>query len=302
MQDLLSHFQSIQRCTYRTDIPPLGLGDRALRSDTGWGCTLRSGQMLLAQGVQRALLGPDWRLERAERRGGGETSSPFDGQGERLFWDQPRSSAALSVHNLCRHGEPAGIVPGRWLGPWAFCQAARAAWARSPEAQALGLELDLVMDSGGAAPVLHRGRFGAAWWAGGAQGEEEEGLGGTELPGTRAVPGSSASATSPREGLILLVPLVLGLGRLSPCYQSLLRDVFAVPQSIGVAAHGAEDAPTFQPSVLSSMSVESIDPSLALGFFCASLSDYEDLCERLAALEARARGTPLLTVSDDPYP
>lgn len=155
-------------------------------------------------------------------------------QVQRLFWDQPRSSAALSVHNLCRHGEPAGIVPGRWLGPWAFCQAARAAWARSPEAQALGLELDLVMDPGGAAPVLHRGRFGAAWWAGGAQGEEEEGLGGTELPGTRAVPGSSASATSPREGLILLVPLVLGLGRLSPCYQSLLRDVFAVPQSIGV--------------------------------------------------------------------
>lgn len=38
---MLHHFQSIPWMTYRAGFTPIAVGDVQLRSDAGWGCTLR---------------------------------------------------------------------------------------------------------------------------------------------------------------------------------------------------------------------------------------------------------------------
>ena len=53
--DIRRHAESIIRLTYRSNFPPLA--PYHFTSDAGWGCMLRSAQMLMAQALQRHLLG-----------------------------------------------------------------------------------------------------------------------------------------------------------------------------------------------------------------------------------------------------
>ena len=103
--------------------PCLPAGESGLSSDVGWGCTLRSGQMLLAQALLVLSLGRSWRRPAPTQSccGGPEPTGdsvlclahqrPCPEPLSRLlkwFWDGPEQQHHFSVHNLCaigrRHG------------------------------------------------------------------------------------------------------------------------------------------------------------------------------------------------------
>ena len=119
VQDLLSDIESRPWMTYRENFPPIL--DSKYTSDVGWGCMIRSAQMMLAQTLFVARLGRDFRV-------GGGSSGPFTKDPRHrqlltLFADLPSERCPFSVHNLLRHAAEDRVRPGSWLGPSIACRA-----------------------------------------------------------------------------------------------------------------------------------------------------------------------------------
>jgi hypothetical protein len=95
--------------TYRRSFPRIE--NSALTSDCGWGCMLRSGQMLLAQALLLQYLGRDWRWT--------GNKSDKDDMIHRMiikwFLDEPDSrQAPFGIHSLVKIGSSMGKKAGDW--------------------------------------------------------------------------------------------------------------------------------------------------------------------------------------------
>ena len=318
---LMASWLSLPRCTYRAAFPPLPGG---LTSDAGWGCTLRSGQMLLARTLSCLVLGREWRW-RTSPSDEGDARGAAHAQLMHLFQDEP--GRPFGLHALCEAGAACGITAGAWLGPHALCNALKAA----AEA-ALGehrLLVRVVSSGGGGAPTLCREEVLQA-----ATRVHSTPAPRTALPVRPVADGDEGAQPPPWTPVLLLVPLVLGLGRaVNPAYGPQLCAALSMPQSVGIVGgrpgtslyfvgvqgdavlyldphevqphvlHDArgEAAPfpveSYHCATLRHMCLSGVDPSLALGFLAASNADFDSLCDTLQAQAEGARAAPLLTVA-----
>ncbi|ORX91783.1 hypothetical protein K493DRAFT_227257 [Basidiobolus meristosporus CBS 931.73] len=96
--------------TYRTGFPPIHPTN--YKSDAGWGCMLRSAQMLLGQALVVSRLGREWRRDSSTSHARKIYAEIVD-----LFMDEPGSSAPFSLHRLCTQGKRLGKGIGEWFGP-----------------------------------------------------------------------------------------------------------------------------------------------------------------------------------------
>lgn len=294
-------FSSRILMTYRKAFDPIG--DSKYTSDVNWGCMLRSSQMLVAQALLVHNFGRSWRISGNKQLDQGYIKILHE------FGDSEES--AFSIHKLMEAGKGYGLAAGSWMGPYAMCRA----WetlARGDKEANKSLPMAVYIVSGdedgerGGAPVVC-----------------------VEDVSSRCQEYSGGQADW--TAVLLLVPLVLGLDRVNPRYVPLLRATFTFPQSLGILGGkpgvstyilGVQDGKAFyldphevQPvvnikkddleadtstyhcSVVRHIPLESIDPSLAIGFYCRNRDDFDDFCGRASKLAEESNGAPLFTVT-----
>lgn len=93
--------------TYRKGFSPIG-SINGPSSDSGWGCMLRCGQMMLSHALIVRHLGRDWRWTK------GTTNSTY-WKILKMFHD--KKSAPFSIHQIASMGESEGKEVGQWFGP-----------------------------------------------------------------------------------------------------------------------------------------------------------------------------------------
>ncbi|XP_057486720.1 cysteine protease ATG4-like isoform X2 [Actinidia eriantha] len=298
-------FSSRILLTYRKGFD--AIGDSKYTSDVNWGCMLRSSQMLVAQALIVHRLGRCWRKT---------SHQPLHKEYFeilQLFGDSEAS--AFSIHNILRAGNGYDLAAGSWVGPYAMCRT----WESLTRCKREETELE-------------NQSFPMAVYV--VSGDEDGERGGAPVVCVEDVSRlcfefskGQANWTS----VLLLVPLVLGLDKVNPRYIPLLGTTFTFPQSLGILGgrpgvstyivgvqdeeafyldpHEVQlainirrddleaDTSSYHCNILRHVPLDSIDPSLALGFYCRDKDDFDDFCDRASKLADQSKGAPLFTVT-----
>jgi len=95
--------------TYRKNFPRID--GTQLTTDCGWGCMIRTGQMIMAQAFITNYLGREWRWTGSQS----DKTDMIHRMIIKWFLDDP--DAPFSLHRLVKIGECLGKKPGAWYGP-----------------------------------------------------------------------------------------------------------------------------------------------------------------------------------------
>ncbi|XP_064625666.1 cysteine protease ATG4D-like [Lineus longissimus] len=277
--------------TYRREFPQLA--GSTFTTDCGWGCMLRSGQMMLAQALVLHFLGRDWRWHAPQTF----EQEAYHRQIVKWFGDLPSDHSPFSVHRLVRFGERClNKKPGDWYGPSSVAHIMKDAIEQGCElnpllgkiclyiAQDCTVFIDDVMDLCMSRPRSFS-RSDTSF-----EGSDDH----------------SARSEDTWRSVIILIPIRLGGETLNPIYIPCVQSLFALDSCIGIIGgrpkhslyfvgwqgdklvhldpHYCQDVvnmkkrefPLYTYHCISprKMSFTRMDPSCTVGFYCRTKEDF----------------------------
>lgn len=309
-------FVSLLWLTYRRGFTQLG--GCSLTTDSGWGCVLRTGQMLLAQGLFLHLIPPGWTwssshpvvkddmdlpetrpaadtgggwtfVEEPKKRGrklslGSRLDRPMDSTHRRVVsWFGDHPTAPFGVHTLVELGKSSGKKAGDWYGPSIVAHMLRKAVAAA--AVVPNLAVYVAQDC-----TIYK--------------EDVRRL--CKQP----LPEGSTGTSHPWKSVIILVPVRLGGQDLNPTYIACVKKLLTLNCCIGIIGGKPKHSLFFvgfqddhllyldphycQPTVDTTrenfplesfhckyprkMAFTRMDPSCTIGFYAKGEKDFESLC------------------------
>lgn len=266
----------------------------AYTSDCGWGCMIRSGQMLLAQALVVHFLGRGWRYD-PDTQLYSTTEDHIHRKIIRWFGDQRSKNSPFSIHKMVELGKKNGKRIGEWYGPGSVAHVIKEAVkvASKENIDLASLHVYVATDC----TVYNQDILDECY--------SQEG---------QAVPWQKNQSPSKRtkvittwKNLILLIPLRLGQDKLNPIYGDCIKAMLSLEWCIGIIGgrpkhslyfigyqddklihldpHYCQDnvdvnienfpLNSFHCRSARKMKISKMDPSCCLGFYIPSRTEYE---------------------------
>ncbi|KAF9934488.1 Cysteine protease atg4b [Linnemannia zychae] len=318
LSQFMMDFQSRLWFTYRKDLARIE--PSFYSCDSGWGCMMRTGQSLLAQAFVQVLMGREWKVHHhdqpSQRRQGRRYKEIVN-----WFVDEPERP--YSIHRIAKQGLALDKRIGEWFGPSTVANVLKRLTKSHIDCP---LKVIVPMDGTVRISAVLRAASSLSSTYHQAANPSTTSL----SPFTDPILTPSHSQSQAWRPVLLLLPNRYGLDKVTGKYLANLKQLFRMPQFLGiaggrpnrslyfVASQGDElfyydphfvkqrvtpeelnscPMPSFHCPVVRTMHISELDPSMLLGFLIQSRDELDDLRTRLER-DMIDPAYPLLTFVD----
>lgn len=312
-------FSSLLWFTYRQDFP--AIPGTKLTSDCGWGCMLRSGQMMLAKALTLHYLGPEWNVFSDQTR----EQETYRKQIIRWFGDYLCDESPFSMHRLVEVGKSLGKQPGEWFGPASVAHILKETMVKGQKTQTVLSDLCVYVSQD--CTVYKQDIYELCCTRPRADTKF------TNSTESEHESSQDASSMDWKRAVVILIPVRLGGEQLNPVYIPCVKGLLSQDSCIGIIGGKPKHSlyfvgwqedkliyldPHYCQDVVDTrerhfpiqsyhcmsprkVSIDKIDPSCTIGFYCRNQKEFEKFVqqtEEMVAPPKQRLSYPMFVFSD----